>query len=125
KTSSGKIQRRECRAGLAAGTLGEVFQSVLPEAEPVAAGYVAPRTDLERTIAAVWSDVLGVPRVGVHDGFFELGGHSLLATLTVSRLREALGIDISLRTLFEAPTVAALAAQVEAARQVGGLALDA
>jgi acyl-CoA synthetase (AMP-forming)/AMP-acid ligase II len=74
---------------------------------------LAPRTEGERRIAAIWQELLGVPQVGVHDNFFELGGHSLLATKVVSRLRDAFGVDVSLQGLFEAPTVAALAKHLE------------
>jgi len=71
---------------------------------------VAPRTDLERRIAAVWMEVLGLEDVGVEDSFFELGGQSLTATQVVSRLNEGLGLDLPLRGIFETPTVAGLAA---------------
>ncbi|HEY0737737.1 MAG TPA: amino acid adenylation domain-containing protein, partial [Herpetosiphonaceae bacterium] len=76
--------------------------------------FVAPRTELEELIAGVWTAVLGVERVGVHDNFFRLGGHSLLATQVITRLRHLTGRDLPLRLLFEAPTVAAFAAQIGA-----------
>jgi acyl carrier protein len=78
--------------------------------------FVAPRTPLEERIAAIWGEVLRVERVGVHDRFFDLGGHSLLATQVVTRIREELRAELPLRVLFETPTVAALAARVEAER---------
>jgi amino acid adenylation domain-containing protein len=70
--------------------------------------YVPPRTDLERRIAAIWQGLLGIREVGVLDNFFELGGHSLLATQLAAQLREALQVAVSLRTVFDAPTVAGL-----------------
>ena len=77
--------------------------------------FVAPRTELEARVAAIWAAVLDLDEVGVHDNFFDLGGHSLLATRAVSRLRETFGVDLPLRPLFENPTVAGLAESVEAA----------
>ncbi len=77
---------------------------------------MAPRTPLEERIAAIWREVLRVERVGVHDRFFDLGGHSLLATQVVTRIRGELRAELPLRVLFETPTVAALAARVEAGR---------
>ena len=70
--------------------------------------YLAPSTPLEQTIVAIWEQVLRVERIGLHDNFFEIGGHSLLATQVISRMREALQVELSLRMIFEHPTVASL-----------------
>jgi amino acid adenylation domain-containing protein len=80
------------------------------------AGRGAPRTPVEELLAGLWCEVLGVERVGIDDSFFDLGGHSLLVTRVISRLRQTFGVDLPMRALFEAPTVAALARRVEEAR---------
>jgi len=91
-TPSGKLDRRK-----------------LPKPGEVRAagadGFVAPRTPVEKEIAAVWSELLKHEQIGVHDNFFELGGHSLLAIQLLSRLRSAFDVEIPLRRLFESPTV--------------------
>jgi len=71
--------------------------------------FVAPRTETEKVLAQIWSDVLGVSKIGIHDNFFELRGHSLLATTVISRIRAAFSVELPLRYVFEAPTVARLA----------------
>ena len=76
---------------------------------------VKPRTDTERLVARVWREVLEIEDLGVTDDFFALGGHSLLATQVVVRLRRELGIELAVRAVFEAPTVAGLAGVVEQA----------
>ncbi|WP_394849182.1 amino acid adenylation domain-containing protein [Pendulispora brunnea] len=96
---------------------GKIDRAALPRpaaAEPVRASFVEPRDAQERLVATVFEELLGIPRAGAEDDFFELGGHSLLATRAVARLREATAIDLPLRTLFEAPTVAALARRLDA-----------
>ncbi|HEY0364855.1 MAG TPA: amino acid adenylation domain-containing protein, partial [Pyrinomonadaceae bacterium] len=104
---------------------GKVDRKALPSlngsaAESSRRSYVAPQTDTEKEVAEIWSEVLRVERVGSTDNFFDLGGHSLLATQVVSRLRGTFGVEIPLRNVFEAPTVAALAGRIEQARQTAG-----
>ncbi|MEC4812177.1 MAG: amino acid adenylation domain-containing protein [Scytonema sp. PMC 1069.18] len=70
--------------------------------------FVAPRNPSEEILAAIWSQVLGLERVGIHDNFFELGGHSLLATQVISRIRQAFSVEIPLHLFFETPTIAGL-----------------
>ncbi|RKH16116.1 non-ribosomal peptide synthetase, partial [Corallococcus sp. CA047B] len=101
---------------------GKVDRKALPKPEAGAERthvYVAPRSQTEQVLASLWESVLGVKQVGIQDNFFELGGHSLLATQAVSRIRTAFNVELPLRALFEAPTVAELALKVEAARSTG------
>ncbi len=78
--------------------------------------YLAPRNELEQTLADIWVEVLKVERVGVQDNFFELGGHSLLATQIASRVQKRLQLNVPLRAMFECSTVEALAQYVEGVR---------
>lgn len=95
---------------------GKVDRGKLPAA-PTELGpdttYTAPQSPQEISVAAVWADVLGVPRVGVHDDFFELGGNSLSAAQMAARVRAETGIAVNLRKLFEDPTVARLVTQLD------------
>ncbi len=77
--------------------------------------YTAPRTPVEELLANIWAEVLKLDKIGIHDNFFQLGGHSLIATQVVSRIRTRLSCDLPLRALFESPTVAELAAEIERA----------
>jgi len=98
QTPNGKIDRKALPA---------------PDAEAIPAGpYVAPRTPAETRVAAVWCELLQRPQVGVEESFFEVGGHSLLAMQFIARLRAELGVDLSLRAIFEGPTIAAIAARI-------------
>ncbi|MEL6263547.1 MAG: amino acid adenylation domain-containing protein [Cyanobacteria bacterium J06626_6] len=75
---------------------------------------VEPQTQLQAQLAAIWQKLLSLDAVGIHDNFFELGGHSLLATQVISRVRTALSVALPVRSLFEEPTIAGLAALIEA-----------
>ncbi|MFF4422369.1 amino acid adenylation domain-containing protein [Streptomyces sp. NPDC001549] len=97
-TANGKLDRRALPA---------------PAAAAAATGYEPPAGETEELVALVWASVLDAPRIGRHDDFFALGGHSLSATRVAARLRQSLGLDLPLHTLFEQRTVAALATAVE------------
>jgi amino acid adenylation domain-containing protein len=96
---------------------GKVDRRALPMPEgarpQLEKSFVAPRTPIEETIAGIWQKILGLKTVGVEDNFFDLGGHSLLATQVISRIRSAFQVEsLSLRRLFETPTIADLASAV-------------
>jgi acyl carrier protein len=85
------------------------------ERPPLSVPFAPPSTEAEETIARIWRELLGIDSIGIHDDFFELGGHSLLGTQLASRLRSAFQIDLPLRALLEAPTIAQQALVAEAA----------
>jgi hypothetical protein len=94
---------------------GKLDRAALPVPDyraGTAGEYAAPRTELERVIAGMWAELLGIDQVGVHDNFFELGGQSLLATRLISRVRSVLRMEVGIQDLFDAPTVAGLAARL-------------
>ncbi len=93
-TPGGKINRRALPA-----------PDIAPHLRPL---YVAPRSPLEKEVAAIWQEVFRVEAVGVDDNFFELGGHSLTAVRVIVRLRERFGVEIPLASLFAAPTIRGL-----------------
>lgn len=95
---------------------GSIDWSALPSPDSPFNTYVAPQTALEQEMAAVWAEVLGVEKVGMEDNFFDLGGHSLLATIMLSRMHQAFGIELPLRTLFEAGSLRTFAAFVTQAQ---------
>ncbi|HEU4562037.1 MAG TPA: amino acid adenylation domain-containing protein, partial [Longimicrobium sp.] len=105
-TANGKLDRRALPAPKAAAVGAED-------------GYVAPRTPVEEVLAAIWCEVLRRDRVGAGDDFFAVGGHSLRATQVVSRVREVFDVELPLRAIFEAPTLAELAARLEEIRRAG------
>ncbi|MCP4657472.1 MAG: amino acid adenylation domain-containing protein, partial [bacterium] len=100
RTPTGKVDRKALPA---------------PDLRDRAAGFVAPRNGTEEVLCAIWGDVLGLERVGVHDDFFALGGHSLLATQLTSRIRSTLEIEVRLRDIFDHPTVSKLGERIRSA----------
>jgi amino acid adenylation domain-containing protein len=102
---------------------GKVDQQALPDPARARLGeganFVPPRGRVEEIVASCWAALLGQERVGAHDNFFHLGGHSLLATQVISRLRDAVGVELPLRALWESPTVAGLSERIESARRTG------
>jgi thioesterase domain-containing protein len=107
---------------------GKVDRNALPAPDgsrlETAERFVAPSTANEKTLALIWAEILKLDKVGVHDNFFDLGGHSLLAIRLVSRLRKQFQPDLPIRIVFEAPTVAQLAARLELQDNKRAAALD-
>jgi amino acid adenylation domain-containing protein len=92
---------------------GKVDRQALPAPGTENRSYAAPTNAVEELLAAIWAQVLGTERVGIHDNFFHIGGHSLMATQLISRIRSAFQVELPLRCLFETPTVAEIARQVQ------------
>jgi amino acid adenylation domain-containing protein len=95
---------------------GKVDRKVLPAPEDTSPSnresFLAPRNALEKSLAKIWAEVLKLERIGIEDNFFDRGGHSLLATQLISRVRDSLDISLSVRAVFENPTLAELAAKI-------------
>ena len=105
-TPNGKVDRR----GLPAPDISAASETT----------FVAPKTPIEELLAAIWSQVLGIEKIGIHDNFFELGGHSLKATQVISGIRETFGVELPLRQLFSQSTIAELAEAIDATIQTSG-----
>lgn len=110
--------------GEGAGDTGDDGRQAEYERPDLAEDYVAPRNELEASIVAIWSQLLGIQRVGVHDDFLDLGGHSLLATQLIARIRSSMQVEISLEDVFRGPTVAQLA-ELVSGRSAAGAKGDA
>ena len=108
--SSGKLDRRAL----------PLPDRVRPE---LGVALEAPGTDTEKSLAAIWMELLGIDGVGVRDNFFELGGHSLLATQVLARIQARLNVEVSLRVLFDNPTLAELARKIEQTQSKGPAAI--
>jgi acyl carrier protein len=89
---------------------------VSPQPPPSEPKIAAPRSATERAVLELWEEVLGHHRISIHDDFFELGGNSMLVARVVAHLNKTYGVDFSLLTLFEAPTIAELAERIDAVR---------
>ncbi|MEW6733018.1 MAG: amino acid adenylation domain-containing protein [Acidobacteriota bacterium] len=100
-TPNGKVNRRALPAPQLADTM------IASE------GYLAARSPIEEIVVEIWASVLNIEQIGVNDNFFELGGHSLLATQVISRFRAIFSLEVPLRSIFETPTVAGLAEQIQ------------
>jgi amino acid adenylation domain-containing protein len=101
---------------------GKIDRAALPDPVPVRGGqavYVPPRGPVEEAVASLWSELLGVDRIGAHDHFFELGGHSLFATQVLARVRDLFSVETSLRDFLETPTTAGLARLIERELRAG------
>jgi acyl carrier protein len=87
----------------------------MPSRPELSSSFAPPATEIERRVAAIWTELLGIDSIGIHDDFFELGGHSLLATRVLARIDDACGVRLALRDVFDAPTIHRLAERIAAA----------
>jgi acyl carrier protein len=120
KTSSGKLQRRACRNSFGAGefqtfAISALQGDVMPRPE-----YVAPRTELERRLAAIWKHTLAMDRVGIEDDFFQIGGHSVLASQMLAQISDEMEVELPIRQLFETPTIKKLAEVITSSGAAAG-----
>jgi acyl carrier protein len=99
-TSSGKVDRACLPAPSAKNTISD-------------GAYIAPCTVVEQRLSGILANLLGIDQVGVDENFFLLGGHSLLGTQVITQVRDTFGVEFRLQTLFEAPTVAELSAEID------------
>lgn len=104
----------------AASPREDADQSARFERPPLDSQYCAPRDGTEQALADIWAELLGIDRVGIEDDFFALGGHSLLAVRLFARIRKAWGISLTINTLFDAPTIEALAKMLPATEEESG-----
>jgi amino acid adenylation domain-containing protein len=103
---SGKVDRKALSLGISGRSVADH-------------GYVAPQTETQEKLAEIWREVLGTEQMGIEDNFFELGGHSLMVIRVVARIRKVFGVEVPVVSLFEEPTIAGLAGEVEEAKAKG------
>ena len=89
------------------------------QTQPATADYVAPRDELERTLLALWEEMIGIRGIGINEDFFKIGGHSLLATQLIAEIRRKTATEVKVQALFKAPTIAGLAEEIHKLRQSG------
>ena len=124
RTSSGKLQRNLCRARFLNAKLEITGVSYLEDVavaqqSDYISAFVAPLSSTEVLLSDIWGDVLGLSQISIFDNFFELGGNSLMATQVVTRARQEFRIKLPVNSIFEAPTIAGLAAQIETEARIG------
>ena len=104
---------------------GKLDRKALPEPETGGEiDYESPRNEMEDTLAKIWSDILGVEKIGIHDNFFESGGHSLKGTALVSKIHKELNLELPLRELFKTPTIAGISKYLEKANRNSYVAIE-